>query len=161
MLKVILYKKSSSGFTLIEIMIVVVIIGILAGLVVAAINPEEIRKKARDANRQKDLSLVSEALGQYYADNNFYPTGAYTDLTSKLQTSTPVYIKTLPTDPGSYSYCYKTDLIKQNYVLCARMEAMDEELNGIPKTGTSLTTQACYGGGTLPTGNYYCITNPF
>lgn len=142
-------------------MIVIVIIGIMAGLVVAVINPEEIRKKARDANRQKDLSLVSEALGQYYSDNNSYPAGPYSALISSLQSSNPAYIKKLPTDPGSYSYCYIQDSNKQNYVLCARMEAMDEELNGITKTGTGLTTQACYGGGTLSTGNYFCITNPF
>ncbi len=66
------YRKKQKGFTLIEIMVVVVIIGILIGLVAPNIvgNVDEARVTAAKA----DISTLVDALERYYMDNSTYPT---------------------------------------------------------------------------------------
>ena len=66
------YGKKQKGFTLIEIMVVVVIIGILIGLVAPNIvgNVDEARVVAAKA----DISTLVDALERYYMDNSTYPT---------------------------------------------------------------------------------------
>lgn len=64
--------RSQSGFTLIEIMVVIVILAILAGLVVPNIVGQS--DKARKKTTEITLSSVSNVLDQYRADNGRYPT---------------------------------------------------------------------------------------
>jgi len=65
-------KKTQHGFTLIEVMIVVVILGILASIVVPKImgRPDE----ARATRTQQDIRAVGAALDLYRLDNFSYPT---------------------------------------------------------------------------------------
>lgn len=65
-------SKQQSGFTLIEIMVVVVILGILASVVVPRImdNPD----KARVAKAKQDIRALESALDIYRLDNFTYPT---------------------------------------------------------------------------------------
>ena len=102
-----------SGFTLIEIMVVVVIIGILASVVVPRImdNPD----KARTAKAQNDIQALGSALDLYRLDNYIYPN---TDqgleaLVSKPSSSPEPpnwkqggYIKKLNKDPWGNDYLY-------------------------------------------------------
>ena len=71
-------KKSISinkkGFTLIELMVVVAIIGLLSTLAVVALGSA--REKARDSKRLSDVKQVQTALELYYTDNNLYPVEA-------------------------------------------------------------------------------------
>lgn len=96
-----LLKKRESGFTLIELIIVMVIIGILVLLLLPNLSSGP--KRARDSQRKTDLRTVQGALEQYYADNSAYPTGNYAGLSAVLA---PDYTKTVPTapNPGSYTY---------------------------------------------------------
>ncbi len=106
-------KGKQSGFTLIEIMVVVVIIGILASVVVPRImdNPD----KARVAKAQNDIRALGSALDIYRLDNFVYPT---TDQGLEALVSEPTiaplppnwkqggYIKKLNSDPWGNEYLY-------------------------------------------------------
>lgn len=67
-----LKKKASSGFTIVELLIVIVVIGILAALVVTTYNG--IQQKARDTERKTDVNAVYGQLEAYQAQNGKYPT---------------------------------------------------------------------------------------
>jgi prepilin-type N-terminal cleavage/methylation domain-containing protein len=66
--------KSKSGFTLVELIIVIVIIGILT--TIAAFNYLSTQRYARDKQRSSDAVLISESLESYYAKHGEYPSVA-------------------------------------------------------------------------------------
>ncbi len=105
--------KKSSGFTLIEVMVVVVILGILAALIVPKImsRPEQ----ARIVKVKQDLLAIQSALDLYKLDNGIYPsTDQGLDALVKKPTSAPIpqnwksegYLQQLPTDPWGEAYQY-------------------------------------------------------
>lgn len=61
------------GFTLLEILLTVAAVGILAGIVVLAINPNKQLGQARDAQRQADLNTLMNALYQYSIEEGDFP----------------------------------------------------------------------------------------
>jgi prepilin-type N-terminal cleavage/methylation domain-containing protein len=71
-------NKQNKGFTIVELLIVIVVIGILAGLVITTYNG--IQQKARNTERTTDLKTFQSQLEAYYANNGRYPTS--TDLGS-------------------------------------------------------------------------------
>jgi general secretion pathway protein G len=114
-LKSIPYKKTA-GFTLIEVMVVVVILGILAAIVVPKImsRPEQ----ARVVKVKQDILAVQSALDLYKLDNNVYPT---TDQGLQALVTKPTiepvprnwksdgYLQELPVDPWGTGYQYIND----------------------------------------------------
>lgn len=112
-----LRKKHSrqAGFTLLELMVVVVILGVLASLVV----PNVLGNKTQ-ADKQKaktDIMTLENTLDMYKIDNNIYPTTeqGLKALVTQPQTA-PVpnnyrdngYIRRLPQDPWKNDYQYRS-----------------------------------------------------
>lgn len=67
-----LKKAAQKGFTIVELLIVIVVIGILAALVVVTYNG--IQQKARDTERKTDVNALHGQLEAYQAQNGKYPT---------------------------------------------------------------------------------------
>lgn len=109
------YRKNA-GFTLIEVMVVVVILGILAAIIIPKImsRPEQ----ARIVKVKQDILAVQSALDLYKLDNGFYPStdqGLQALITQP--TVPPVahnwksdgYLQELPMDPWGEAYQYMND----------------------------------------------------
>lgn len=112
-------KKHHQGFTLIEIMVVVIILGILGTLVVPKImgRPDE----ARVVAAKQDISSIMQALNLYRLDNSRYPTteqGLQALVTRPTQEPVPSnykdggYLSKLPTDPWGSAYQFLSPGLK-------------------------------------------------
>lgn len=97
------HQSSQSGFTLIEIMVVIVILAILAGLVVPKVVGQS--DKARIKTTETALATVSNALDMYKVDNSRYPTTAQG---LEALTTPPADAKNYP-DGGYIKGGYPTD----------------------------------------------------
>ncbi|MDQ5972780.1 MAG: ral secretion pathway protein [Patescibacteria group bacterium] len=62
-------RRQQQGFTLIEVLLVVAIIAILAGIVILAINPNKQLGDTRNSQRQADVNTILNAAYQYSIDN--------------------------------------------------------------------------------------------
>lgn len=71
-------KHVERGFTLIEMLLVVAIIAILAGIVILAINPAKQLGDGRNAQRKADVNTILNAVYQYTIDNASLPSGVST-----------------------------------------------------------------------------------
>lgn len=64
-------RKKQDGFTIVELLIVIVVIGILAALVLNTFG--NIQARARDTERKTDVNGIHSQLEVYHADNGYYP----------------------------------------------------------------------------------------
>jgi len=121
--------KREEGFTLIELLVVIGIIGILAAIVLVAVNPGRQFAQARNTTRKSDIIGITTAIYAFAADHNgnlpdvsatvLFPTGAAVDIgtcatcfdlanAGEVDVDTgvvsepiaPTYIASLPTDPS-------------------------------------------------------------
>ncbi|HVA76971.1 MAG TPA: type II secretion system major pseudopilin GspG [Candidatus Binataceae bacterium] len=108
--------RNQDGFTLIEIMVVIMIIGLLALMVVPRLRG--VADRAKTTKAQADIQELKQALDRYYLDNGSYPT---TDQGLAALVSPPTsgrvpnnyeqggYIEKLPADPWGNPYFYQSD----------------------------------------------------
>lgn len=146
--------NKNKGFTLIEILVVIVIIALVASVVILSVN--NVRKKSRDTKRKVDLNAVQVALESYRVKNSSYPTtnsewwssctgGNPPSSTQIICKGTnwmptvgfiPKYISVLPSDPlnsdeatkpdtsNFYGYLYRSDG-KDYKLMVYRLETAD------------------------------------
>ena|SRR3989344_5794050 len=131
--------KNKKGFTLIEILIVISIIGLLASVVL--VNLGGFRAKGRDSRRIADLRTLQNTLELYFGVNNKYPS-AITELISP-----ELGVSRLPQDPGTnldYSYCYKNDAggNPTSYIVGAKLEGKNVALDSDEDDTTGYTCGA-------------------
>lgn len=67
-------KRKQSGFTIVELLIVIVVIGILAAIVITTFTG--VQKKGRDADRKVDVGNIASQAEVYFAENSRYPSRA-------------------------------------------------------------------------------------
>jgi prepilin-type N-terminal cleavage/methylation domain-containing protein len=100
------FKKKYSGFTIVELLIVIVVIGILAALVIVTYNG--IQQKARDTERKTDIKALQGHFEAYWADNAKYPTLAQSNdsafRTANFKGLDPASFAD-PKDSGSQQLC--------------------------------------------------------
>ncbi len=133
------------GFTLIEILLVVAAIGILAGIVIIAINPGKQLGDTRNAQRRTDVNSILNAMYQYSIDNSgtlpTMPTGSCTLLAANeackvaatgtcstgvnlsVLTTNQKYLTSIPIDPTTSSAdgtgYYVTKSVNGRVTVCA------------------------------------------
>lgn len=149
--------KNKSGFTLLEILLVVAAIAILAGIVIVAINPNKQLGDTRDSQRRSDVNTILNAVYQYSIDNNgTLPAGISTTATAVCNTTDTTgtdcadasfvdlgvlfenekYLTAIPSDPQcttDFSTCYTIKKTDNNRVT---VSAPDAEGNGVTITAT-------------------------
>jgi len=77
--------KQSKGFTLIEILIVVAIIGVLSALVVRSVNPAQFTLKARYASAKFELEEIAKAAKLYGEATGSYPPDVVRNIPSQFE----------------------------------------------------------------------------
>ena len=145
-----------SGFTLIEILVVISIIGFIATSAIYALN--NARAKARDARRLSDIKTISKAVEMYYDDNDTYPGNGdgwhWNDACDAIGSQGTIssipnfnsYLSPVPDDPNDNEQkgggCYWYERIEKGsgYRILTTPELLD-----------SNDDMGCLGGG------YYCI----
>jgi type II secretion system protein G len=111
--------KEQKGFTLLELLIVIVIIGILALLIIPNITSAP--KKARDTQRKTDLTTIRKGLEEYFVNNNAYPA----TLAALEDVNTGPIMKDVPDDPknsGVLVYTFTNGTPTNGYTLKACLE---------------------------------------
>jgi general secretion pathway protein G len=115
-------RINQDGFTLIEIMVVILILGLLATIVVQSLRGAT--DKAKRVKAQADIAEIKTGLDRYYLDSGSYPT---TDQGLASLTSQPSsgriptnyesggYLQSVPKDPWGNPYFYQSD--GNSYVL--------------------------------------------
>ena len=107
-------EKKQAGFTLMELIVVMAILGLLATIGLASFRNSQL--KSRDAKRKSDLEQVQRALEMYHNDYGQYPDSSNGQIMVGLSTiawgdemkdANTLYMKELPKDPtGNPEYCY-------------------------------------------------------
>lgn len=140
-------RGQHKGFTIVEVLLVVVVVGILAGIILVAYNGVQDRSRASVA--QTDLNGAKKRLGLYQARNGKYPTTFQQLVDANMHFSKSVYEVNTP-GKGNMYYCYNT--ATGQFALGARTVG---SATGLIITSSSNIKSVS---GNIITANYVCTT---
>jgi len=109
-------RRYAPGFTLIELMVVILILGLLALLIVP--NVTGVSDRARATKAQADISALKQALSAFYIDNGYFPAtdqGLRSLMVPPPGGRVPAnyprggYLQSIPPDPWGNEYVYQSD----------------------------------------------------
>ena len=111
--------KNNKGFTLIEVLIVISIIGLLSAATLIGLGT--FRGQGRDARRLGDLRQIQNGLELIYSKTGSYPA----DISNATFGAAKIGVNTVPKDPGTdVAYTYsKTNCTTYSYILAATLDA--------------------------------------
>jgi prepilin-type N-terminal cleavage/methylation domain-containing protein len=139
--------KKQLGFTLVEILIVMAVLGVMAGVVISVLNPQGETNRENDTKRKGDLSVIQLVLERYKAKEGVYPSpnpagriGCDSDLTS-LDGNTN--FGTIPCAPNGDGTNYFYTVSPQNDAYCLRACFV----NTLDPLRDEKNTQYCSGAG--------------
>ena len=116
------FKSKKAGFSILEIVVVIVVIAFFAMLIIPGLISGPSR--ARDATRKKDLKVIQSSLESYYGENGNYPANL-----ADLEKGATPFIKKVPADPKTgAAYVYvTTGNPPSSYVLQATLENKNDK----------------------------------
>ncbi len=120
-----MHKLNQKGFTIIELLVVIVIIGILVAL--ALPNLFSAQARGRDSDRKNELKNLQQRLESHFNDNDAYP--------ATLAGLTPAPSADETTGPRADAYTYTPDATNQTYTLTTNLEN-DGDKDAIDANGT-------------------------
>ena len=146
-------KTSRKGFTLVEILVVVSIIGLLSSIVLVGLG--SFRARGRDARRVADLRETQNALELYYGKFGGYPLTTWDGL-EKTITDAEIGVTSISDDPLGGTNHYKYGSNGQSYVIGAKLEDPNNQVlkDDMDGSGSDTFSVEC---GTLTDDQYYCL----
>jgi prepilin-type N-terminal cleavage/methylation domain-containing protein len=164
-MKLLNFKKNNHrGFTLLEILLVVGIIAILAGIVIVAVNPARQLATVRNTERKADIKQIDSAIKQYYIDHGTYPstvttgdyeicdTGSVSATTTavngeecdgsqvNLSSLVPLYLTAIPKDPQATTSNSTNYTVRKGTADKLITQAPEAELDAFIAIGIATTT---------------------
>ncbi|MES2007002.1 MAG: prepilin-type N-terminal cleavage/methylation domain-containing protein [Patescibacteria group bacterium] len=138
--------KFFRGFSLIELLVVISIIGLLVGIIVP--NLSNARAASRDARRVSDIKNIQLALALYYNDNLHYPCHI-TTVTGTIGSCAPdfypTYMATIPKDPKTpytdYIYSSQQNTSATDNLTCNNKTVVYYHLGAVMETSSFTTNQ--------------------
>ncbi len=150
-----MYKRKQYGFTIVELLIVIVVIAILAAITIVAYNG--IQQRGKDSARKSDLATISKALKLYQIDEGDFAeskcgsggTSSYGWLPSDYDATGPLisinsclinggYLRAAITDPSGLGSCSGLTCFAYMKASCPGATYLYAHLETLPQASTDL-----------------------